>query len=266
VNYKRGLAVVIGCAVAALVSLAATWPRFHPAAPAESSTANPGAQPRTTVPPVRALVADLEPLPSHDDPLAWQRLSDAQHVALAPFASEWDKFSEARRRKWLRIAARYPKLSPDAQKRLHARMTEWVGMTPEQRRIARENYQASKALPPQARKKAWTAYQQLSPEQKAKLAASERRRRPTVVSVPPTGKAELRDIDRLVNARERATAARHAPGVASQAGGAGADLAPHAATTASAPAPGSAAPAAPATDAPVQPADQGIYKGSLRGQ
>lgn len=267
-NYKRGLAVVIGCLIAAAVSFAATWPRFHPPAPASTTVAD---TPPKAVP-VRSLVAELEPLPlpAHDDPLGWSRLSDAQHAALAPFASDWNKFSEARRRKWLRIAARYPKLSPDAQKRLHERMTEWVHMTPEQRRVARENYQVSKELPAQARKKAWTAYQQLSDEQKARLAASERRRRPTVVSAPPTGKSELRDIDRLVNERAQAAAQRaHGPAAASgKSGTGGVGLVasqPNAATsTAGTPATSSAAPAAAPAPAPVTPILQpdSTYKGS----
>jgi hypothetical protein len=263
VNYKRGLAVVIACVVAAAVSLAATWPRFHPAAPASSALA--GAPPKAA--PANALVAELEPLPINGNPLSWSRLTDEQHVALAPFASEWDKFSDARKRKWLRIAARYPKMSPDAQKHLHEHMTEWVRMTPEERRVARENYQLSKDLPAQARKKAWTAYQQLSDEQKAKLAASERHRRPTVVSAPPTGKSEMRDIDRLVNERARA-AAQHAASAASKTGGAAASQ-PAATATANAPvpAPGSAAPASAPPPIPSGPAapilqPDPTYKGS----
>ncbi|PLZ01082.1 hypothetical protein CY652_17495 [Burkholderia sp. WAC0059] len=211
-NYKRGLAVVVGCVTAALVSFAATYPRFHPAAPAGVVAPTPAASDasagKTATPSEPSLVAGLNPLRHNGSPLAWARLTDAQRAALAPFAGQWDRFSEARRRKWLRIAARYPRMSPDAQKRLHDRMNEWVRMTPDQRRIARENYQASKSLPPQARQKAWKAYQQLPEDQKERLAASERRRR-TVVSAPPTGKPEIRDIERLVDGREHR--AGHAP-------------------------------------------------------
>ena len=109
-NYKRGLAVVIGCVIAAAVSLAATWPRFHPATPPAGAAVAGGAPPK--IAPAHSLVTDFEPLPINSNPLSWARLTDAQHVALAPFASEWDTFSDQRRRKWLRIAARYPKMSP----------------------------------------------------------------------------------------------------------------------------------------------------------
>ncbi|MFP6559723.1 DUF3106 domain-containing protein [Paraburkholderia sp. B3] len=259
-SYKRGLAVAIGSVVAALVSYVATYPRFHPeAAPgAAASTPASGASVDTSI------ATAFTPLPGRKDPLAWANLTDAQHTALAPFALEWDKFSDERRKKWLRIAARYPKLTTDAQKRLHDRMTEWVRMTPEQRRVARENYQVSKELPAQARQRAWKDYQQLSPEQKAKLAATERKRR-TVVSAPPSStKSEVRDIDRLVDERDRRNQP-HSPASAPLVPGVRPGSAPGAmnapAATAAIPPAASYAPAAPA---PVSPAAEAsaVYKGS----
>ena len=38
-SYKRGLAVVIGCVVAAVVSYVATYPRFHPEPAGETAAA-----------------------------------------------------------------------------------------------------------------------------------------------------------------------------------------------------------------------------------
>jgi hypothetical protein len=106
----------------------------------------------------------------------------------------------------MKIASRYHKMSPDAQKRLHERMAEWVRMTPDQRKVARENYQVSKSVPVEKREKAWDAYQKLPEDQKKKLAAAEKPRRPTVVSAPPSGKTEVEDINRLMNAREHSRA------------------------------------------------------------
>jgi hypothetical protein len=185
VSYKRGLAVVFGCAIAALVSFAATYPRFYPSAPSVAAPAN-GAPAKPAAP---ALNVELPGLPS-TSPLSWSHLTDAEHIALAPFASVWDTFSDERKRKWIKIASRYSKLTPEQQKGLHDRMAEWVHLTPEQRRVARENYQVSKELPREARQKAWKAYQQLPEEQKERLAASERKRRPTVVSAPPSGRTK----------------------------------------------------------------------------
>ncbi|HEV3430142.1 MAG TPA: DUF3106 domain-containing protein [Paraburkholderia sp.] len=276
-SYKRGLAVVIGCVVTALVSYAATYPRFHPEASAPDSALAPAAavQGQPSASDASAAAATVAAVPANDNadnPLSWSRLTDAQRSALAPFASEWDKFSDLRKRKWLRIAARYPKMTPDSQKRLQERMTEWVRMTPEQRRVARENYQVSKELPPQARQRAWKAYQELSEDQKEKLAASERKRR-TVVSAPPSGnKSEIRDIERLVNERERRARARTAAG-ASVPGGTSAPAAPGqpgtsgqlaeppaTAMAASIPAAGSFEPAIPV---PVSPSEApAAFKGS----
>lgn len=77
-------------------------------------------------------------------------------------------------------------------------------------------------MPPQARQKAWKAYQELSPEQKARLAALEHKRRPTIVSAPPSGaKSAIRGINRLADPPPAGTsgvpaasAARHASGAA----------------------------------------------------
>ncbi|AGR73457.1 DUF3106 domain-containing protein [Burkholderia pseudomallei] len=196
-SQKRGLAVFFGCVIALVVAYAATYPRFHPQPAAVAAASAPVIASAA----IALSSGEFPPLPP-SSPLSWGRLTPQQHVALAPFASQWDSFSDERKRKWLKIAARFPRMSPEAQKRLQERMTEWVRMTPEQRRVARENYLVSKDLSAQAREKAWKAYQQLSPEQKEKLAAAERRRRPTVVSAPPTGKTD-RDINRLVNAHDR---------------------------------------------------------------
>ncbi|MBP0595215.1 DUF3106 domain-containing protein [Paraburkholderia sp. LEh10] len=255
-SYKRGLAVVSGCVIAALVSFAATYPRFYPtpapaAAPVGSAPAKAAAAP--------ALTVDLPGLPSSTSPLAWAKLTNAEHVALAPFASQWDSFSDERKRKWLKIASRYPKMTPEAQKILHERMTEWVHMTPEQRRVARENYQVSKELPREARQNAWKAYQQLPEEQKQKLAQSEHKRRPTVVSAPPTGKTEIKDINRLVNGKDRLASVPVPPPTAGASAGVSGGTAP-APGAPGIPATGSFVPATPT---PVAPSDApSIFNGS----
>lgn len=243
-SYKRGLAVVFGCAIAALVAFAATFPRFYPSPSQAVRLSGPAVKPATP-----SLSVELPGLPTNNNPLAWARLSNAERVALAPFASQWDTFSDERRRKWLKIASRYSKLSPEAQKRLHDRMTEWTRMTPEQRRVARENYQVSKELPRETRQNAWKAYQQLPEELKERLAASERKRRPTVVSAPPSGKTEIKDLDKL-NAKGRG-----ASGAAAASAAAAGAL-----PTPAIPAAGSFVPATPI---PVSPSEApSIFNGS----
>ena len=253
-SYKRGLAVLFGSAIAALVSFAATYPRFYPSpAPASAPVTNgSGAAPARS--PASTLSVELPGLPGSQSPLAWSRLSSADHIALAPFEAQWDSFSDERKRKWLKIASRYSKLSPEAQKRLHERMTEWVRMTPDQRRVARENYQVSKQLPREARQNAWKAYQELPEELKQRLAASEHKRRPSVVSAPPSGRSEIKGLDRLVNARERA---------ASGAPAASAAAVPPLPSPASLPGIPAAGSFVPATPVPVSPAEApSIFNGS----
>jgi hypothetical protein len=252
VSYKRGLAVVFGCAIAALVSFAATYPRFYPS-PAPVGVRAPGGN-VTAKAPAPTLAVELPSLPGSNSPMAWSRLSAAEHLALAPFEAQWDSFSDERKRKWIKIASRYPKMSPDVQKRLHERMSEWVRMTPDQRRVARENYQVSKELPREARQNAWKAYQQLPEEQKQRLAASERKRRPSVVSAPPSAHNEIKGLDRIVNAREHG-----ASGVAAANAMAAASI-PASAAAPAIPAPGSFVPATPV---PVSPAEApSIFNGS----
>ncbi|BAN23594.1 DUF3106 domain-containing protein [Caballeronia insecticola] len=255
-SYKRGLAIVFGCAIAGLVAFAATYPRFYSTSAATPSAAaapvgGSGATADAGTSPLAAL--------SPEGPLSWSHLSEAQHVALAPFATQWDSFSDERKRKWLKIASRFHRMSPDAQKHLQQRMEEWVRLTPDQRKVARENYQVSKSVPLENREKAWDAYQKLSEEQKKKLAASEHVRRPTVVSAPPTGKTEVKDINRLVAAREQGHVGGHAEG--GSASGAA-----HAAPGSAVPLqPGipNAASIVPATPIPVSPQQApSMYNGS----
>jgi hypothetical protein len=204
VSYKRGLAIVFACAIASAVVFAATYPRFFAPRPVSHVGGAPSPA-SAAASPSAPLAIDFPPLVIDRNPLSWAHLTPSQHTALAPFAAEWDKFSDERKRKWIRIASGFAKMPPEKQKELHERMAEWVKMTPEERRVARENYQVSKALPPQARQKAWKAYQALSPDQKARLAALERKRRPIIVSAPPSGaKSEIRGLNRLVEPSQRA--------------------------------------------------------------
>lgn len=93
---------------------------------------------------------------------AWAQLTPAQQKVLAPLAREWDQLDATRRQKWIAIAKRYPRMTPQAQERLRKRMVDWAKLTPEQRRAARERYRQLKKLPPEKRRqinRQWRAYQ-----------------------------------------------------------------------------------------------------------
>lgn len=105
-----------------------------------------------------------------DNPM-WRELSIAQQDALMPLVDEWNKLDGTRKQKWLDIANRFGAMHPDEQKRVSERMREWARLTPEERRVARENYARSKKIEPAQRSAQWELYQQLPEEQKKKLAA-----------------------------------------------------------------------------------------------
>lgn len=77
----------------------------------------------------------------------WSELSPKQQAVLAPIAAEWDNLDTVRRKKWVTIANRYPKMQPDEQARLQRRMQAWAALTPAERREARENYKTLRQLP-----------------------------------------------------------------------------------------------------------------------
>jgi len=120
-------------------------------------------------PPVTANVAKPPSKPG-TKPL-WVELTPAQQQALAPLAVEWDKVDPLRKRKWLEIGNKFASMKPDEQQRIQQRMREWIKLTPEQRRVARESFARSKRLDAAQKSARWRQYQQLPEEQKKKLAA-----------------------------------------------------------------------------------------------
>lgn len=107
-----------------------------------------------------------------------------QQQALAPLASEWDQLDAFRKGKWLAIGNKFPSMKPDEQQRVQERMRDWVALTPEQRRMARESYARSKKLNPDQKSARWEQYQQLPEEEKKKLAAGATAKKP-VATLPP---------------------------------------------------------------------------------
>lgn len=101
----------------------------------------------------------------------WQDLKPAQQVALKPLQQDWSGIDAPRKQKWLQLVAKFPKMSPDEQSRVQARMAEWAQLTPIQRGQARVNFQEAKQVSVQDRQARWEAYQALPPEQKRQLAA-----------------------------------------------------------------------------------------------
>jgi len=100
----------------------------------------------------------------------WRDLTSRQQKALQPLAPYWDELTEPHKRKWLAMSRDYAKMSPEEQEVLHSRMTDWAGLTNQERAQARANFANVKQVPVDERKAKWEAYQALSDEEKSKLA------------------------------------------------------------------------------------------------
>jgi len=98
----------------------------------------------------------------------WNSLTPAQKKALQPLESEWAGIDSQRRQKWIEVASRFDRMSPEERQRTQARMAEWARMSPNERNEARANFQnARQQLTPDERQQRWEAYRAL-PEQERK--------------------------------------------------------------------------------------------------
>lgn len=118
----------------------------------------------------------------------WKELTSAQQVALEPMKGEWDAMEGLRKQKWLDIANRFSSMKPDEQQRVQERMRAWLKMTPEERRVVRENYTMTKQLDKSKKSAQWEQYQALPDEEKRRLAA-EAAARKQVTNLPPKKQA-----------------------------------------------------------------------------
>lgn len=102
----------------------------------------------------------------------WSDLKPAQQRVLEPFASQWNSLPNDVKVAWLALADRYPRTSPAEQARTTARIREWARLTPEQRKLARQNYRLAKTLPKDERIAQSQQYSTLTDEQKKVLQTS----------------------------------------------------------------------------------------------
>ncbi|MES2532321.1 MAG: DUF3106 domain-containing protein [Pseudomonadota bacterium] len=100
----------------------------------------------------------------------WKELSPSQQQALFPLAAHWDSLSSGHKRKWLALSRNHSKLSPGEQTKLHSRMSDWAGLSQQERAQARFNFDEAKQIPSDERKAKWEAYQALSETERRALA------------------------------------------------------------------------------------------------
>lgn len=144
--------------------------------------------------PVQAALPELRPP-------KWADLTTQQQIVLAPLVGDWDDMEDARRRKWLGVAARFHTMSPEEQRRLQARMRDWAKLTPEQRLKARQRYRELQAIPPEQReavKQKWQEYENLSEDEKRRLkeaASPKAGAKPGLITVTPSLVAPARKAE-----------------------------------------------------------------------
>ena len=93
---------------------------------------------------------------------AWAELTAEQQHVLAPLKADWDNLTPERRRKWVGIAKRYPRMDGTEQERVQKRMQRWANLSPEQRARARENYRRMAKASAEKRRRLrqqWEEYQ-----------------------------------------------------------------------------------------------------------
>jgi len=137
----------------------------------------------------------------------WESLKPSQQKILAPLESDWDYMSPDSRKKWIQVSNIYPKMSQQDQERLQSRMASWSNLSQKDRRLARDNYLSSLKFPAEKKAEAWTAYQKLSDDQKKKLAESEAKKKPTVVSAPTLQQHPIRQTPTLTTSTPTESAA-----------------------------------------------------------
>ena len=125
----------------------------------------------------------------------WKDLTVVQKIVLAPLSDDWDAMEYYRQKKWLSIAANFPKMAADEQRRVQTQMQIWVKLTPEERVVAREKYRIASQLPSEKKqelKQKWEEYSSLPDSEKEKLKqlaesqAAARSARPPISAPAPT--------------------------------------------------------------------------------
>lgn len=144
-----------------------------------AATSNPSASNAPTSTPLTSSQTNAK--------LNWNSLSSEQKSALAPLAGEWDKMDDLRKKKWLGIAGKYAQMKPEEKMRVQERVQAWMKMTPEQRMAVRENFSSTSKKSAEQKSAQWQRYQQLSEEEKQKL-AKEAKVKKTVTTIQPESK------------------------------------------------------------------------------
>ena len=129
--------------------------------------------------------------PAANNKPRWQDLTVSQQKALAPLAERWADMPLVSKRKWLEISKNFDKLSSAEQEKSHLRMSEWVALSRKERTQARLTFVDSKSMDAQQKAAHWQAYQELSDEEKRKLAQASQIKPTGATTVKPQANNKL---------------------------------------------------------------------------
>jgi hypothetical protein len=129
--------------------------------------------------------------PAANNKPRWQDLTVSQKKALAPLAERWIDMPLVSKRKWLEISKNFDKLSSAEQEKSHLRMSEWVALSRKERTQARLTFVDSKSMDAQQKAAHWQAYQELSDEEKRKLAQASQIKPTGATTVKPQANTKL---------------------------------------------------------------------------
>ncbi len=154
---------LLACTAVVVVALSIWLMRSMAHTEADATTA--------AVTPTTAPASAAATLPDQPGP-RWHELNATQQAVLKPLANVWNSLGLIQKKKWIVIAKNFPTLSHENQARLQERMVQWAALTPRERELARLNFAETKKLTAEQLAASWAAYQELSPEERARLAAT----------------------------------------------------------------------------------------------
>ena len=191
--------------LAVLAPAGAQTATLAPAAPTDAAAATVAPTNAIAVRPSQT-IALAQPQPAEPASRSWQELTALQKQALAPLGAQWSALSGQQQKKWLAVSQNFNQLSVAEQITMHSRMSDWVSLSPQQRNLARLNFNKLQSLPKEDKKAKWEAYQALSAEEKRMLSAASL---PPAKSAAPTAKPL--PPHRVVETPVRTTAEKRTP-------------------------------------------------------
>ena len=114
-----------------------------------------------------------------------ERVNRLAETSAGAFGCAVERFVGPATKKWLAVSQNFNQLTVTEQITMHSRMSDWVSLSPQQRNLARLNFNKLQNLPKEDKKAKWEAYQALSAEEKRMLSAASM---PPAKSAAPTAK------------------------------------------------------------------------------